>query len=342
MPLSKRQLEQISEIISRRFNTFAFETLGPRALTADELRTLQAAGIVREGTTNVIMDAAVLGRITAVLPLSERKRVTYQTVLDAATKVETTAVERAAIDYATDHAGEYIKGIRDMVVRDVSAITARGSEAALRAVQENVAGAIEARSTISELKTRLFDAIDNRNRDWQRVAHTEINTAVQQGVYRAIREASDEGKNQLVFKRPNPDACVHCKRVYLKADGLTPKVFRLSDLEDSNVGRRAAEWGPVIGSVHPWCNCQLQVVPEGFDFVKTRVVVEAFEDGDGRAWRRGEIVDAASYSSLGSDMIKNIGQDAVLAYTGATAKPEIEKSMPVYISDEDDCTCEHD
>ena len=340
MPITKTQLEQIAEIVRRRFRTFSYEALGPRALTPMELAQLQAAGVVRESVRNLVFDSALLGKLTALLPPSARREVTYDTVLSAAEHLPMTPIEQAAVDYATDHAGEYIRGIGDMMVRDVSAITARASDAALRAVRENVVESISARETISELKTRLFDAIDNRTRDWQRVAHTEVNTAVQQGVYRTIREASDDGKEQVVYKRPNPDACRHCKRLFLRSDGVTPRVFRMGDLTDSNVGLPAAAWGPTIGSVHPWCNCQLQVIPEGYDFKTMRVCLVPF-DFDGRSFRRGEVIDDETYASLDETLKSHVGTDAVLSYTGTTATPDLEKSLAVsHVTD--DCTCDHD
>jgi len=179
--------------------------------------------------------------------------------------------------------------------------------------------------------------IDNRERDWHRVAHTEINNAVQQGIYSEI--AKHHGTEQLVSRRPNPSACKHCKRLFLKDDGFTPRVFRLSDLEDSNVGKKAADWGPTIGGVHPWCGCQTIVIPEGYDYKTMMSVSEPFEV-DGVKYHRGEIVDEATYASFPvEDRKKNLVQTAVLSFTGSTAKPDVEKSL--VFEDDDVCTCEH-
>jgi len=105
--------------------------------------------------------------------------------------------------------------------------------------------------------------IDDKNKDWARIAHTEINTAVQNGVYQRIKEESDDGADQLVFKRPAPDACRYCKKLHLQSDGVTPKIFKLSELAESNVGLKAVDWRPVVGSVHPWCfDDQTEVLTE--------------------------------------------------------------------------------
>jgi hypothetical protein len=338
--ISRAQLLAILEVIRRRVLGFTFDALGERALTDAELRTLKSLGIISAGTTSLTADPIALGRLIALVPLAARRPVTYEQVRRwAAQNIPTTEVELKAVEYAAEHAGTYIRGIGDMMVRDATAAGTRASGAALRAVRQNVVEAIAHRETISELKTRLFDAIDNRTRDWHRVAHTEINTAIQQGVHDAIVEASPAGGDQLVFKRPAPDACSHCKRLYLRADGVTPRVFRISELADSNVGLKAGDWRPVVGSTHPWCHCQLLPIPDGYAFVLHRVALERF-DFKGKTYQRGEVVDDGEYARMGKDDQARVGRDAVLSYTGTTAEPEVEKSFTT-VNVSDDCTCDH-
>ena len=340
MALTKAELKQIEEIINRRFLGFTYEALGDVPLTEDELKKLRASGLLKDNVRSFVGDPVALGKIAALVPKSSIKDLDYNSVLRMAKNMApTTEVEKRSIEYARAHAGEYIKGIKDMMLRDVKAVTSRGSDAALRAVQDGVASAIAKRETKSELKTVLFNRIDNSVRDWHRVAHTEINTAVQNGIYKEIRAKSADGADQLVFKRPAPDACRHCKRVYLQSDGITPKIFRLKDLEDTNVGLKANDWGPVIGSVHPHCNCQLSVVPDGYDFTKKKVAVESFNHG-GETYGVGKIVDDSTYLKLSKENKGRIGVDAILSYTGETASVSTKKSMA--FSDIDECLCDHD
>lgn len=336
MPLSKAQVERILESIASRFRTFSYEALGPRALTRDELEALSRAGIVRSSVRHMIADPVVLGRVAALLPLSARAGLDFSAVEAALSRAPMTDVERSMIDFATDHAGTYISGIKDMMLRDVEGAASRAGMTALRAVQEGVSQAIADRETVSELKTQLFDMIDNRYRDWQRVAHTEINNAVQHGIYTEI--AKNHGADQLVFKRPNPDACKHCKRLFLKEDGVTPRIFKLSDLEDTNVGLKAADWKPTIGTVHPWCQCQLIVIPDGYEFAKMMTVTEGFE-AEGVQYHRGEIVSESTYAGFSVEDKKKTAQTAVLSFTGGSAKPDVEKSL--FFEDDDACTCQH-
>lgn len=62
--------------------------------------------------------------------------------------------------------------------------------------------------------------------------------------------------------------CQRCKSLFLDKAGL-PKVWRLSALEangHNNVGRKSPDWLPVIGPVHPHCQCQLVRIPAGWGF----------------------------------------------------------------------------
>lgn len=306
--LTKAQLEKIEKLIRQRFLAFTYEALGDRALTTEEIRELQAAGLLRSNVRNLVGDAYTLGKIATMIDPEAARRLTYEQAKKMASKMApTTEVEKRSIEWAQDHAGQYIKGLSDDMVKEVRAASARTASSAIRAVQDEVAEAIRDRKTVSQLRSSLFDAIDDRARDWQRVAFTEMNESIQRGIYHEIRRNSPLGADQLVYKRPNPDACKHCKRVYLEDDGVTPRVFKLSELADSNYGLKAHEWQPTIGSVHPWCQCQLQMIPEGYDFVK------------------------------------NEAGEAILEYTGRTARPRVKKSMNNEpLSDTDhDCTCSY-
>jgi hypothetical protein len=72
--------------------------------------------------------------------------------------------------------------------------------------------------------------------------------------------------------------CAYCKLLYLKPDGITPRIFRLSQLQanGTNVGRAArrptrigkmkTEWRAVVGAIHPSCACELYRLPDGMAF----------------------------------------------------------------------------
>jgi hypothetical protein len=327
--LTKAQLEEIERIIRQRMLALSYEALGERALTEDEIAELKRVGLIRENVRHLTADPYTIGKVIALTDRDTARTLGFGEIMSMAKeiKVPPTAVEKKAMEYAEEHAGQYIKGITDDMVKEVRVAATRVGRTALDAIRTEVASTLKNRETTSQLRTALYHAIDDRARDWKRVASTEINDAIQRGIFGEIVE--NHGSEALVFKRPNPDACNHCKRVYLEADGITPKVFVISDLEDSNYGEKAADWGPTIGAVHPYCQCQLHIIPKGSDFVKRRVD------------HKGKIITDEEYEAMGEEDKKTTRHSAILEHTGETAAPTTAKSLTLSeLSDMDgDCIC---
>ncbi len=120
--------------------------------------------------------------------------------------------------------------------------------------------------------SELYHAMDDKARDWDRIGFYELTDATKQG--QAHKLIEDVGPSGLVYKRPLPTACAQCKFAYLESDGVTPRVFRLSDLIENgtNIGRKphpvrsgkvmaggredgADTLRAVAGLMHPWCAC---------------------------------------------------------------------------------------
>jgi len=339
MALTKAQISKIQELIRRRFLAFTYEAVGERALTRSEIRELKRLGLIRDSVRNMVADPYILGKVVSTVERGRVRDVSLERILKLFGSTDKLGpVEKQAIKYAQDHAGQYIRGIGDALVKEVGATAARIAAQNLRAVRKEVVGALRDRSTVSELSTALRDATDDTFRDWRRVASTEINDAIQNGIYNELHDKSDEGRNQLVYKRPAPDGCRYCKAVYLKEDGFTPKIFRLRDLAPSNIGRKAKDWLPTVGSVHPWCQCQLHPVIEGFDFVKQRTVGTPFVS-EGTSYKLGQVVDEEIYARLTVSQKNKLRWDAVLSYTGKTPKASVRKSLDNSAISENDSEC---
>jgi len=312
MAVTKAQLKKIEEAIKRRFLGFTFEALGEEGLSPSQLEELKKLGIIRRGIKHLTVDPYTLGKVVALVERTSSTKITYDDIMRAIKAkspdfVPLTGVEQEAINYASNHAGAYITNIMSTTLRDATGAIATARGAALNEVQNQVSEAIANRKTISELKTALFNRIDDKYRDWKRVAHTEMNTAVQKGIYERIRKESPKGGDQLVFKRPAPNACRYCKKLHLKDDGVTPRVFKLSELAENNIGLKPDQWRPTIGSVHPWCHCQLVVIPEGYSFVIKNLDEEGLEIPD------------AMLEEYDADKIQKV---AVLSYTKETISPD--------------------
>lgn len=137
--------------------------------------------------------------------------------------------------------------------------------------------------------SELYHRMEDKARDWDRVAYFEIYDAKGQG--QAMDMVETLGAEQLVYKQPLPTACPQCKYLYLEEDGTTPRLFRVGDLlqHGNNIGRKPHPVSggqvvpggrpdgqetllPVTGQIHPWCQCVGPIVYTGHEpWAKQRI-----------------------------------------------------------------------
>lgn len=122
------------------------------------------------------------------------------------------------------------------------------------------------------MATELRKITKDARQDWDMVVKSELVEKKNQGFVQAIIDNespyTNDGLDTIIFKRPNPNACKHCKRLYLEKDGITPKLFKLSEMiaNGTNYGKKVDEWKAVLGIMHPHCQCVPQVMPKGCKF----------------------------------------------------------------------------
>lgn len=288
--LSDKKRKRVEAIIADHHLAFKVEVLGPTAVSKADLKRLQKKGLIklpkkaRRGRGMVSVPAAhEVGSLAskageeAVEKMSEDDFWEY--ISHAPPRM--TELEREAIAASRNRVGNLIVGLGDKVTDRFGAVLHEEDakarrEIALTSVRREVAMAVAKRKTAQQLATQLQRKLGDVRRDWLMVAHTEMHNVLEEGKTNALINRSPSGSDPLVFKRTRPDACRYCKVLYL--DGKRPRVFRLSQLSGngSNQGRKArrptltgphaTEWLPVIGATHPWCQCTLHELPEGFDF----------------------------------------------------------------------------
>ena len=248
MLLTPEQQQEILEIIRKAHQAFAVKIVQPS-----------------------VEESYLYGQLLAQLNNPAVQKMSYAEFKRwiAKNPVPLTAVERDAIKAAQFRAGEHCKGLGNRVDAQTGQILIE-ADAQLRAqmrdtIKTKTAENIARRETVKKLKSELGWATRDWARDWDRIAITEKHEAHQSGVKDNILKRY--GGDAIVFKRPMPDACSHCKRLHIGPDGH-PRLFKLADLEanGTNVGRKAADWLPVVGAVHPHCQCQLVRMPAGWGF----------------------------------------------------------------------------
>jgi hypothetical protein len=178
-------------------------------------------------------------------------------IVKRALEVELSAEDREAIRYAQHRAALYMRRPANDVATEVERLL---TEQELSTVRSTVALAVAENKSTAELERDLKDAVRGTTllNNMNRVARTELAFAHSFGAYRALKEqAAGAGiEDPLVYKFVSPHACRECKRIW--GPPASPHQYRLSHVEErerkgGNFRRPRAEWGPVIGPVHPHC-----------------------------------------------------------------------------------------
>jgi hypothetical protein len=280
MRLTPTDLREIRQIIDDHWTSLVAETYGPDAigLAAADVQRLVDAGVLDPsvlGTSDPIGDARALGLVETRLKLSgiDPALATVEQVRAAARNAAPLMpIEQEAAAFARQYAAQHAVALGNRVADQIlSAVNVE--DATLRAqmlttIRTKTAEAIETRASISKLTSSLRNATGDYARDWRRIAATEMQRAHQHGVATSIaRDLGDGGKKDpLVAKIPTPAACPRCRDLY--TEGGKPRIFRLSELmaNGENVGRKAKEWLPTVGPIHPACMCGMVSVHEGWSF----------------------------------------------------------------------------
>lgn len=281
--LSPMQRRAITQAIRDGHLAYIAEMFGPTAIDQVDYERLRNAGKIRDEKLMPQDIAAAVHAFGSNLTGHDTLKAIspdlfWKSLKDP--KVITEA-EREAIAILRDRMGQHVRGLGNKLDTITGHIMVDVDEnlrrRRLTKIQREISHGVEARSAAQEVAARLRDAMKELKRDWMRTAHTEMHNAKEEAKAIVLAHNSPD-RDPRVFKRPRPDACRFCKMLYLRPDGVTPRVFKLSDLlaNGTNVGRKAGQpsrsgksrtqWKAVIGAMHPFCQCELHVLPEGMGF----------------------------------------------------------------------------
>lgn len=229
-----------------------FEELKDRSLTPRHLPQLVEAvtenwyahGLVEDHAQAHAMRATLIGLVQAqaATPEAEPRLAAWRSVLDGE--------QNGALAWAGEHAAEHIRHLR---------------ERTRHAVAGMVMDAVVAGDQPATLATRLTGTFGTLNRDWRRVAITEVAAARAHGYLLGI----PVGERVSWFAAP--DACGHCARLHGREFTVTREpgnqrtevwpgktnVGRAASLKRRDGTLRPPEevWRPTI-PMHPNCRCR--------------------------------------------------------------------------------------
>lgn len=267
MALTPSQIRQIKKVIEEHMNVIMELTIGDTKVSPETLKKLG----VPKSVSNLITDSYKYGKLTTVMNKNLSK-MSPQEVNDMLKKLKVSSRQQKSMEYLKAKTQLSIDNLTQRMTSAVITSALQNQLDMYQAIGQVVPEAVKKNTDRYKVVQQLRDLTQDWERDWHRVAHSEMWDAKVQGEANAIMDnespISKKGKDTMVFKRPAPNACNKCKQLYLEADGITPKLFKITELQanGSNYGKKQADWKPTLGILHPNCMCPLSVMPDGYKF----------------------------------------------------------------------------
>jgi hypothetical protein len=277
--MTPMQLERIAQIIRDHHTAFVVTIGADPAAGQAEIQRLIDAGILPPETFDIIQDSFRYGQLVGSLrefdAINRAKEFTYQDFQKyvRARPRPLTPQETHAVEWSKHSVSVHVRGLGNRIADDFSK-TVIDADSELRKetigkIRTAAESNLERRKVWRDLASELGHATEDWSRDWGRIAATEKQNAMQEGFASSLVEREGPPDQVYVAKIPKSDACPECIRLHLEAgQGSPPRVFLLSELQanGTNVGKKAREWGAVVGSTHPWCACEMIHLPPGWGF----------------------------------------------------------------------------
>ena len=266
--MTKQQLELLKKIISEHMNVIYQLTVGSgdkKKLSPELLKKLN----LPKDVTDLITDSYKFGMLT-IMSNKKLDKLPEKEVDKLLRDLKLTPAQKRAIEYSQINTQLHLQNLQSKITSTVLATAIQDQTNMYNAIGAVIPKAIEEHMDRYKVIQQLRETSKDWNRDWHRVAMTEMQNARMNGVAQSILNGESPLSNKkgdtLVFKRPAPNCCNMCRKLYLEKGTDKPIVFKLSDLlaNGTNYGKKQADWKAVVGTVHPNCICQLSILPEGY------------------------------------------------------------------------------
>lgn len=261
MVTSDKAVELIKEAIERRYRALMVSILGRSSLTRKQINELRKKGIEVPDKPS-LMQLAYFHNL-----MNPHGKMGPGSVEDMHSQQFEGTPNSEEQKYAANHANESMRNAienlkQDVINRVVGYIQDNNQSfkfknaAAGREMDE--AKQIMKESTLNQVNQKLRDLSGDINRDWLRVATTEVSNSIGIGSADRLLSQNDSPEEIICYRITVNDAalCKWCRRFYLDDDG-TPALYKLSTLlgNGSNYGKKTDSWQPVVGATHPNERC---------------------------------------------------------------------------------------
>lgn len=262
MVTSQSTIDKIREIVDKHYSRLVVSVLGRKVLSDEQLRELERQGYDVSNPDSLMELAYNHNFINnprgpeAPTSVEDMKNQQSQPGI----KPEGEA-NQYTVDTLNDTLRQFIDKIRSDNLTRIEGIIRENNNAykfdALRNLDRtDFADQLAKESSLGKVKQILKDTSKDGNRDWQRVALTEMSNAIGIGsVDRIVTNNRDKDPKEVYVYRVivgDSLTCKYCRKFYGDV-GEPPKIYRLSTLlaNGSNYGLKTDEWKPVVGATHP-------------------------------------------------------------------------------------------
>lgn len=296
-PLTPKQVQEIARIIRDYHTAFIMHIGAGEALDKDEVARVTKLGLLPPDAMDIVNDSYLYGQLLASIREMGRKEdakdFSYKKFREFVRKhpIPLSDEEKRAIEWSKYSAAVHVKGLGNRISDDFSRVVVEADALQRReymgqirtALQDN----IQHRQTVRKLASELGHATEDWSRDLGRIAATEKQQAFQEGFAQGLIKHEGDPKGVYVAKIPKSDACPQCIRLHLTAGvGSKPRIFKLNELiqNGTNRGRKQADWRAVVGTVHPFCACEIIHVPPGWKFEDEPADKDTYKQAGKGAW----------------------------------------------------------
>jgi hypothetical protein len=271
MLLTIRQVQEVLNLLQDSHWLFIAENVNPKHVPLEAMRRLVKHGFRRSHVLSYPELAFHLGLLSNYLESKEQQGITFEQLkkaIKARKYLPLSAAEKFALRIAEDRAVEGITGLGNRISSNLRSLIIDGSMQ-LRNKYEKIITteakkSIAKRQTVKEFASHVGELTKDWSRDLDRIADFVLHEAYDNG--RALAIKKQHGKEALVYKRVHEEACKSCNSLYLKRG--VPRIFTVNQLlaNGTNIGRKQKDWKPVVGPTHPWCRCDVEYIPSGWEW----------------------------------------------------------------------------
>lgn len=272
MLLTPQETNSLLETIHNNQAIFIGKQFGIEFLSEYDKALLQASGVDWENLyspeNDSLYSAFHLGMLAQALgDVSAMNKLTYpqlQEYVKGGEYIPITEREKLVINAIKNQTLSDIRSLNGRIFQDINGILTN-THSQQEFIKQELEEGEKKKKTLREISNDISRKTGDWSRDFDRIVEFQANSAYQEG--RASWIKKEEGNDAEVYKIVFASACKHCLKLYTTAGYQSePITFKLSELKanGTNIGRKVAEWKPVVGSTHPFCRCLLFFKRKGY------------------------------------------------------------------------------